>query len=384
MRGGRSGDDRGETVALNSAAQAAVIRAHLNEILSSRTFARSGRLRAFLDYVVECDLAGKAGQLKGYTIGIDVFGRPVGFDAGSDPIVRVQAGKLRKLLEQYYEEEGARAPLRIRIPLGSYAPEIEWEGRGFSPACARLAPAASAPAPEPAPPLPRRKRKRARGHWRPAPISSHLALFTLLPMLLLAPAPHSGVALTSISNARIYVEKALAAVDLSGQLPVVSIERCWPGSGGCRLGDAIRRAVGYYKTVQLGDGRPIGDADPLAYLIRIEAQGDGETMYARLIHVQSGLTVHAEQFRAADLNEATIDYEAFTFAGRILSANGRIYLHAQRVGAVSPTMRCLQQADRRREPGSGCLHLPLLQASTAPETPEPLSLDDRLHPARAL
>lgn len=364
-----------------------MIREHVDEILSSRTFARSGRLRAFLDYVVECALAGKAGQLKGYTIGIDVFGRPVGFDAGSDPIVRVQAGKLRKLLEQYYVAEGARAPLRIRIPLGSYAPEIAWEGRALSQAGMSLAAAAS-PAPEPAPPIPllaRRRRNVSRGNWRPAPISSHLALFTLLPMLLLAPAPQSGLAITSIANARIYVEKARAAMDLSGRIPVVSIEHCWPGTGVCRqLADAIQKAVGYYRTVQLGDSRESSDADPLAYRIRIEAQGRGETMYARLIHVQSGLTVHAEQFRAADLNEATISYEAFTFAGRILSANGRIYLHAQRLGATSPTMRCLQQADRRREPGSGCLHLPLIQASTAPEAAERLSRDDHLHPARAL
>jgi len=353
-------------------------------ILSSRTFARSGRLRAFLNYVVECALAGKAGQLKGYTIGIDVFGRPVGFDAGSDPIVRVQAGKLRKLLDQYYVAEGARAPLRIRIPLGSYAPEFAWEGRALSPA-GLVADATAMPAPGPVPLLARKRRNVSRGNWRPAPISSHLALFTLLPMLLLAPAPHSGVAITSIANARTYVEKARAAMDLSGQIPIVSIEHCWPGTGVCRqLADAIQKAVGYYRTVQLGDSRKTGDQDPLAYRIRIEAQGHGETMYARLIHAQSGLTVHAEQFRAADLNEATLSYEAFTFAARILSANGRIYLHAQQRGATSPTMRCLQQADRRREPGSGCLHLLLMQASTAPEAAEQRSGDDHLHPARAL
>ncbi|MCD2181850.1 hypothetical protein [Rhizobium sp. GN54] len=368
---------------MNSAAQAAVIRAHVDEILSSRTFARSGRLRAFLDYVVECALAGKAGQLKGYTIGIDVFGRPVGFDAGSDPIVRVQAGKLRKLLDQYYDVEGARAPLRIRIPLGSYAPQIAWERRSPSQAGASLA-AAAAPAPDPVPQA-RRRRNLTRGTWRPAPISSHLALFTLLPMLLLAPAPHSGVAITAIANTRIHVEKARATIGLGGRIPVVGIERCWPGTGICRqLADAIEKAIGYYRTVQLGDSRKSGDGDPLAYRIRIEAQGNGETMYARLIHAQSGLTVHAEQFRAADLNEATISYEAFTFAGRILSANGRIYLHAQRLGAASPTMRCLQEADRRREPGSDCLHLPLMQASTGPETTDQPSTD-RLPPlARAL
>ena len=67
--------------------------------MASDTFARSERLRSFLSYIVENELSGKAAQLKGYSIGIDVFSRAPGFDAGNDPLVRVQAGKLRKLLE---------------------------------------------------------------------------------------------------------------------------------------------------------------------------------------------------------------------------------------------------------------------------------------------
>lgn len=97
----------------------------LQRVLSSRTFARSERLRAFLKFIVEMEQLGLAHQLKGYTIGIDVFSRGEGFDPGTDPLVRVQAGKLRKLLNQFYAGEGCGETLRIRMPIGAYVPLYE-------------------------------------------------------------------------------------------------------------------------------------------------------------------------------------------------------------------------------------------------------------------
>jgi hypothetical protein len=94
----------------------------LQRVLRSRTFARSEKLRSFLKFIVEMEQLGLSHQLKGYTIGIDVFSRSHGFDPGTDPLVRVQAGKLRKLLNQFYACEGRDDPLRIRIPLGGYVP----------------------------------------------------------------------------------------------------------------------------------------------------------------------------------------------------------------------------------------------------------------------
>lgn len=98
----------------------------LKRILESQTFSRSERLRSFLKFVVEMEQRGRAQEIKGYTIGIDVFSRDQSFDAGSDPLVRVQAGKLRRLLNLYYADEGRGEALRIRIPLGGYVPIYEW------------------------------------------------------------------------------------------------------------------------------------------------------------------------------------------------------------------------------------------------------------------
>ena len=98
----------------------------LAAILSSQTFARSERLRTFLKFVVEHEQLGLAHQLKGYTIGMDVFSRDGALDPGVDALVRVQAGKLRRLLNLYYADEGRNDPVRIRIPLGGYVPVYEW------------------------------------------------------------------------------------------------------------------------------------------------------------------------------------------------------------------------------------------------------------------
>lgn len=100
------------------------IRAQLDRVLASDIFRSAPQLTAFLSYVVEQALAGRAGELKGYTIAVEAFGRPAGFDPQSDPIVRVEAGRLRKALNLYFAAEGVRDPVRIAIPVGAYVPSF--------------------------------------------------------------------------------------------------------------------------------------------------------------------------------------------------------------------------------------------------------------------
>jgi adenylate cyclase len=102
------------------------VRAELERILSSRCFQQAGRSSEFLRFVVEQSLAGAADRLKGYTIAIEVFNRPADFDAQADPLVRVEAGRLRRRLLEYYVAEGNANPLRIELPRGSYAPEAHY------------------------------------------------------------------------------------------------------------------------------------------------------------------------------------------------------------------------------------------------------------------
>jgi adenylate cyclase len=97
------------------------VRAQLERILSSRCFSNAARATDFLRFVVEQTLAGNGPRLKGYTIGTEVFARPADFDPRADPLVRVEAGRLRSRLAEYYQSEGAGDPVLIELPRGGYA-----------------------------------------------------------------------------------------------------------------------------------------------------------------------------------------------------------------------------------------------------------------------
>jgi TolB-like protein len=100
--------------------------AELSRILSSALFCKAPRACALLRFVVLQLLEGAAGSANEYAIGIEVFGRKAAlYSTGDDPIVRVQAGRLRRKLTAYYANEGRHNPLRIRIPVGTYMPCIE-------------------------------------------------------------------------------------------------------------------------------------------------------------------------------------------------------------------------------------------------------------------
>ena len=101
------------------------IRAQLDRVLSSDHFDASERNRRFLRYVVEECLAGRSQQIKAYCIAVSVFNREPSFDPQSDPIVRLEAGRLRRSLEHYYLTAGRNDPIRIVVPKGGYAPRFE-------------------------------------------------------------------------------------------------------------------------------------------------------------------------------------------------------------------------------------------------------------------
>jgi TolB-like protein/Tfp pilus assembly protein PilF len=98
------------------------VRRQLERILGSRAFANAERLRSFLRFVVEETLAERGDALKEYAIAREVCGRPTGFDPKQDPIVRVDANRLRTRLDAYYASEGAADPVRIELPKGAYVP----------------------------------------------------------------------------------------------------------------------------------------------------------------------------------------------------------------------------------------------------------------------
>ena len=80
-------------------------------------------------FIVEAALRGKGERLKGYTIGVEVLRRDVSFDPQIDPIVRVEATRLRRAIERYYAGPGANDAIMIGLPRGGYVPRIAWRTR---------------------------------------------------------------------------------------------------------------------------------------------------------------------------------------------------------------------------------------------------------------
>lgn len=97
----------------------------LKRVLNSSEFSGSPKLCEFLDYVVQEQLAGRSKTIKGKTIAVDVYGRDLGEGAASHNTVRVEARRLRRLLEDYYEGDGKDDPVRIYMDPGGYVPRFE-------------------------------------------------------------------------------------------------------------------------------------------------------------------------------------------------------------------------------------------------------------------
>jgi TolB-like protein/Flp pilus assembly protein TadD len=112
---------RDSTLELRKEADEAVA-GQLNRILSSKAFRQADRLKRFLAFIVEETIAGRGERLKEFVVGVEVFGKDDSFDPRNDPIVRVQARRLRAQLARYYHEEGNDDELVIELPKGGYAP----------------------------------------------------------------------------------------------------------------------------------------------------------------------------------------------------------------------------------------------------------------------
>jgi len=156
------GPSRGDTSPMTDSPSAEEIRAELERVISSPTFARARRAPAFLRYITEETLAGRASGINGYTIAVAVFGKAADFDASSDPLVRVEAGRLRSRLLEHYSTARAADAVRIELQRGSYVPSF-----GYA------APAAAQPLAQP------RGRR-----WWPAVGALGLLLVTVAAVLL--------------------------------------------------------------------------------------------------------------------------------------------------------------------------------------------------------
>src|SRR5438309_10656535 len=107
---------------IGNAPTAAEVTAAVERMIASEVFSRSPQLGAFLRFVTDATLSGKSDRIKAYTIGVEVLRRDANFDPQLDPIVRVEATRLRRTIERYYAGAGQSDEIVIDLPRGSYVP----------------------------------------------------------------------------------------------------------------------------------------------------------------------------------------------------------------------------------------------------------------------
>ncbi len=367
------------------------MRKALADVLSSTTFARSERLRAFLSYVVTKDLAGQATQLKGYTIAVDVFRRPDAFNADSDPLVRVHAGKLRKLLTTYYETDGKDAVWQIEIPKGGYAPvylrrppaavlpEItvtETVAEVVGPAAVLEAlPEQTEPVgivgqappadgadentviePTPAAAGERVKSRlsisrRTRPGWLPAPLASPVAMISLLPLLLFAPLSSTALGVSPQVQARLSL--STKADDIG--LPRVTVRADGAQTSlAAQLAGEIRAAMDYYTVIipapQKGVAASLTPSkSPLAFTIAISpAETEGQTRVTVSSDATGDLVSQIWIDNENLSNDFDLLFESLGIAAKTLATNGDLFHYAVDKGISSPLMQCMLITDTYR------------------------------------
>jgi len=107
------------------------IEKQLERISLSEEFRKCPQLVRFLRFAVAEALSGRDGGSKERLIGMEVFGRPADYDAGADPVVRVEARRLRRKLAEYYARAGCEDAIEIRLPKGGYLPAFETRARSM-------------------------------------------------------------------------------------------------------------------------------------------------------------------------------------------------------------------------------------------------------------
>jgi TolB-like protein len=308
------------------------VRAHLTHLLASPDFTQNAHRRALLAYLVEETLAGRGHLLKGFSVATAVFGRDETFDQQADPIVRIEARRLRADLERYYAGAGRADPLRISIPKGGYIPQFEWQSQTgpTNPRDARenSAPsqARSAASPDGADPQARRPMRRSvvivasvvlglavgaaglASYLRPpaAETADSGAAELAIPVIVLPSVPLGGSA-----------DGSLLAEGLTQEL-IVDLMRF----SGLRL----------YATAASFRQNP--DADPIAlgtdlgvaYIVRggVASDSGKVRVMADLIDAKDGRLIWSETFERALSPDAMLDVQG-TVASEIATALGQSY-----------------------------------------------------------
>lgn len=312
---------------------AEAVEASVAKVLASQTFARSEKLRSFLHYVVQKEQSGAAQALKGYSIGVDVFGRPEEFDPSSDPLVRVQAGKLRKLLDRYYETEGLSDPVRISIPTGGYIPQYKMNRRECPPPVAVLDRLTVDPTPmEPTAAKPSRLRLFA--YTGITALNLALAAFNLNALVISQPAAQTPLLSGNVPP--------------NIQIPRVVIDNTGLDSNmATRIEHTIRDAGDREAAIDImsasDDLASDDDMDArLKFRVAVKPGSTAGSLDIRLVHDASGDVIYQASYDLYENEAATrLETIALDLVSSTLPVSGEIYRFAAQHGISSDLMQCM-------------------------------------------
>ncbi|PTW62309.1 tetratricopeptide repeat protein [Breoghania corrubedonensis] len=269
------------------------VRLELSRILESPAFAASPQLRSFLTYIVERKLQGEPERIKGYTIATEALGRDASFDPSADPIVRVEAARLRRMLADYFRGPGVRDPIRVDIPKGGYIPHFTPAGDSD----------ASAAPPAPAAAI--------RGPHRPrAAYGAAGAFFLMIAAFLVYRSfemPSSSP--PALAVATVHDDgSGIPVAAFKGDLPVVLVAaieedpaaRLPGGFSGAALRDKLARALYRFDEIGVTD-----TADAADYRLEGHVSSDQERLFLsfRLVYLASGEIVWSSLFDVASEGE---------------------------------------------------------------------------------
>ncbi|UCI09292.1 tetratricopeptide repeat protein [Mesorhizobium sp. B1-1-8] len=344
---------------------APAVRETLERLLASETFGRSERARELLRYLVEREQAGEADRLKGLSIAMDVFGKDGDFDPSTDAVVRVQAGRLRELLQQYFANEGVAEPLRIAIPRGGYVPSYEPNairlpagggpantGQAASPAAehfenplpADAAALITAPAtPASAPSLTRQLRL----FW-----AAMILVIAMLGVLIMR---QGGLAFLDGDGAAAPVETASGATSSTAPqpfdgLPLIYIAIKSDGQEAARVAASLRAGLAGFDTIDFigrdADATRDVSADPISFVFDVIPGPAAGDVTVELQSVATGRVLLSRNLTPAESAPAAIESSIAGLLTSTIPASGAIYSYIDQSGVQTSQIGCLVLNDR--------------------------------------
>lgn len=293
----------------------------VDRILSSDEFHSSQRGRKFLKFIVSETLAGRSEFLKAFTIANEVFDREVSFDPQNDPVVRIEAGRIRRALERYYLVAGQSDEVVITVPKGGYVPHFEHTEH-------QPLPAPATQNPDGAPSVEYDKHARLFSRSGRSALTITLALATVLalltaisyiahgPVLSVSQAALSGISPAEASEPKIVVEVFADGASSDAILDIAH---------GLR-DEVIGQLAKFADIVVVADPSKSNAASAVSYALQGSVQLDGERLrsVARLVRQSDGAVVWADNYDA-DLRVQTRLAIQTDIAERLASAIAQPY-----------------------------------------------------------